>query len=225
SIFSLNANVPIKYLALRLFVEVDKTLFKQPSYRQFVALTDNFSPTLGVPEPQVSLEEETRETNVFLTTVLQSKPFQILYQFLHEKGHPYADDPTTFRKMIAQLWFEHYSRSHGPPDTSGFEHVFIGEEKRKKGRRRGGNRGKKYKEINGLHNWLRFYLLERTASEYFDYKGYIDKRGDIMAAVKFTWKGDLKRIGSMLIGTSPEYDMALYTLCFLSRRGREPCKV
>lgn len=48
---------------------------------------------------------------------------------------------------------------------------------------------------------------------------------NVMAALKFSWNGDLKRSGSMLIGTSPEFDMALYTLCFLSRRGKELCNV
>ncbi|KIH54785.1 hypothetical protein ANCDUO_15067 [Ancylostoma duodenale] len=46
-----------------------------------------------------------------------------------------------------------------------------------------------------------------------------------MAALRFTWQGALKRTGSLLIGTSPQYDMALYTLCFLSRRGKEPCQL
>lgn len=46
-----------------------------------------------------------------------------------------------------------------------------------------------------------------------------------MAAVKFTWKGEMKRSGSFLVGTSPEFDMALYTICFLSRRGRQTCDV
>ncbi|KAJ1347003.1 Poly(U)-specific endoribonuclease [Parelaphostrongylus tenuis] len=83
----------------------------------------------------------------------------------------------------------------------------------------------KNNEISGLHNWIRFYMLERNASENFDYKGFVIKRGKVMASVKFTWKGVPKRSGSLLIGTSPEYDLALYTLCFLSRRGREQCQV
>ncbi|PIO67810.1 hypothetical protein TELCIR_10433 [Teladorsagia circumcincta] len=83
----------------------------------------------------------------------------------------------------------------------------------------------KNREITGMHNWLRFYTLEKNATENFDYKGFVIKRGNVMASVKFTWKGDLKRSGSILLGTSPEYDMALYTLCFLSRRGRDQCEV
>lgn len=41
--------------------------------------------------------------------------------------HPFARDATYFRYWIAQLWFVHYSRARGRADTSGFEHIFIGE--------------------------------------------------------------------------------------------------
>ncbi|KAK6040066.1 hypothetical protein COOONC_22429 [Cooperia oncophora] len=43
--------------------------------------------------------------------------------------------------------------------------------------------------------------------------------------LKFKWQNELKKSGSLMIGTSPEYDMALYTLCFLSRRGNQQCQV
>ena len=36
---------------------------------------------------------------------------------------------------------------------------------------------------------------------------------------RYYWKDQYKRIGSLFVGTSPEYDMAVYTLCFLSRPG------
>jgi poly(U)-specific endoribonuclease len=33
----------------------------------------------------------------------------------------------------------------------------------------------------------------------------------------FTWNGDIKKFGSMFVGTSPELVMALDTICFLAR--------
>ena len=38
----------------------------------------------------------------------------------------------------------------------------------------------------------------------------------------FTWNGDLKKIGSMIVGTSPELVMALDTICFLARPNNKP---
>ncbi|KAL6732707.1 hypothetical protein Aduo_003439 [Ancylostoma duodenale] len=193
------------------FLKVDHELLRKPGYSQYIDMRDNFHRKVGIEEPRVSREEEKREIKAFLNTTLASGPWQILYDFFNRKGHPYAENQTIFRKWIKRLWFKHYSRSRGKLDSSSFEHVFIGEEKKK--------------EVSGLHNWVRLYLLERNRTENFDYQGYILQRGNIMAALKFTWQGALKRTGSLPIGTSPQYDMALYTLCFLSRRGKEPCQV
>ena len=41
---------------------------------------------------------------------------------------------------------------------------------------------------------------------------------------RFSWYKHLKPIASMLIGTSPELELALYTLCYLTR-AREDCRV
>ncbi|VDL81472.1 unnamed protein product [Nippostrongylus brasiliensis] len=46
----------------------------------------------------------------------------------------------------------------------------------------------------------------------------------VMASVKFSWRGDVKQSGSLLFDTSPEYDVALYSLCFPARRGQTQCK-
>lgn len=52
-------------------------------------------------------------------------------------------------------------------DSSGFEHVFVGETKF--GR-----------EIMGLHNWVQFYLQEKAKQ--LDYKGYKASRNDLVTA-------------------------------------------
>lgn len=46
-----------------------------------------------------------------------------------------------------------------------------------------------------------------------------------MAAVKFSWRNRIKHVTSFFIGTSPEFDLAIYTLCFLTRQSRNKCKV
>ncbi|KAK6726637.1 hypothetical protein RB195_004767 [Necator americanus] len=195
----------------RFFKKVDPDLFRKSSFLQLMAMMDNYNRQTGIAEPRTSVEEEKREIAAFLRTVLASEPFQKLFALLKQKGHPFTTSASNFRQWIEHLWFAHYSRAKGKLDTSGFEHVFMGEEKNN--------------EVSGLHNWVRFYYLEKNVTENFDYKGFIVKRGKVMASLKFTWQKKLKRSGSILIGTSPEYDMALYTLCFLSRRGKELCKV
>ena len=52
-----------------------------------------------------------------------------------------------FKSQLKQYWFLPYSRAKGKLDSSGFEHVFVGEIKDKK--------------VSGFHNWLQFYLEEQ----------------------------------------------------------------
>ena len=69
---------------------------------------------------------------------------------------------SSFRETLTELWFNLYSRSSSGPaggDSSGFEHVFVGEEKST--------------TISGFHNWIQFYLEEKAGR--LDYKGYVSK--------------------------------------------------
>ncbi|CAJ0928079.1 unnamed protein product, partial [Mesorhabditis belari] len=195
----------------KFFTKVDQSLLRKSTYEQFLKMCNNFERQTGIKEPKVTNQEEKTETTQFIDLVFQTKPWKTLYEYFHKNQHPFASDPTTWRYWIAQLWFVHYSRARGLADTSGFEHVFMGEAKNG--------------EVSGMHNWIRMYYLERNSTEQFDYKGFLVKRGNLMGALKFSWHSEMKRSGSLLIGTSPEFDLALYTMCFLSRRGRQTCDV
>ena len=63
--------------------------------------------------------------------------------------------------LIAIQWFVELSCIslivYRAQDSSGFEHVFVGE-----------TRGEK--EVIGLHNWIQFYLQEKRGN--IDYKGF-----------------------------------------------------
>lgn len=102
-------------------------------------------------------------------------------------------------------------------DSSGFEHVFVGETRNKA-------------EVIGFHNWIQFYLQEKRG--FVDYKGFFPSRRkrhvsaeeeskNQLITIQFSWKGDVKPIGSSFIGTSPEFEMALYTVCYLAGEGED----
>lgn len=82
------------------------------------------------------------------------------HQYLVAKGKSSRNEKT-FKDQLYDLWFKLYRRTRGARvlDSSGFEHVFVGEVKR-------GSR-----EIIGFHNWIQFYLQEKAGN--VDYQGYI----------------------------------------------------
>jgi poly(U)-specific endoribonuclease len=191
-----------------LFKDVQVDILRRPTFQALIKMLGNFSPQAGITEPD---NDKTKADVVnFINTIFGSKPWTVLTNLLRQKNYPLAKDPNTLKNAIKMMWFDHYSRAKGVPDSSAFEHVFIGELKNG--------------EVSGLHNWVTFYIRERNFTQQFDYKGFIVKRNNLMASVKFTWQGQPKTGGSFFIGTSPEYDMAVFTLCFLARNG-QPCNI
>ena len=118
-------------------------------------------------------------------------------------------DREGFTKLLHDIWFKAYGRSRGGrEDSSGFEHVFVGEVKNDK--------------VSGFHNWIQLYIEEKKGA--LDYRGYIKPRGqneatadddDHVLTLQFAWNGVEKAVGTSFMGTSPEFEMALYTTCFL----------
>ena len=43
---------------------------------------------------------------------------------------------------------------------------------------------------------------------------------DVMG-MQFMWEGYYKQVGSSVIGCSPEFDFALYSLCYITRPGKQ----
>uniref|UniRef100_A0A8C4X007 Uridylate-specific endoribonuclease n=1 Tax=Eptatretus burgeri TaxID=7764 RepID=A0A8C4X007_EPTBU len=181
--------------------EASKILFARPTFAKLIALQDNYVRTTGVPE--LENDQELHEQREFLDVVFKSPVMKALFEFLHKKGkYSLLED---FKDDVEKMWFGFYSRSKGVLDSSGFEHVFVGEIKKSK--------------VSGLHNWVRFYLLEKNRKlNYYSYsfdeqmKDYPD-----VLAMQFMWDGFYKQVGSGFIGSSPEFDLAISTLCFIAR--------
>jgi hypothetical protein len=73
--------------------------------------------------------------------------------------------------------------------------------------------------VQGLHNWVRFQQLEASGeANYLGHWKRVELGGRATGlAFTFTWAGQQKPFGSMLVGTSPEVELALYTTCLLAR--------
>ena len=193
-----------------LFATLDEErVFSRPTYRTFRALLDNYESDAGRAEVVTAAEEA--ENRAFIDAVVETaEVMKEAQRFLVEQRKAPAD-VRQFKRMLYDLWFRlyHRLREDGSKNSSGFEHVFVGE-----------TRGS---QVTGFHNWIQFYLQERRGN--IDYRGYF-RRGTTeemeksprIVTLQFTWKGDCgKPIGSSFIGTSPEFEVAMYTVTHLMR--------
>uniref|UniRef100_A0A8C6JBL6 Uridylate-specific endoribonuclease n=1 Tax=Melopsittacus undulatus TaxID=13146 RepID=A0A8C6JBL6_MELUD len=188
-----------------LYGYVNEKLFSKPTYSSFIKLLDNYRRSTG-KEEEVT-EEELREQENFLREVMKTELMKKLFTFLHSKNR-YGSEQE-FLADLQEMWFGLYSRGDGEQDSSGFEHIFSGEVKKGK--------------VSGFHNWIRFYLLEKQGMvNYFshNFNGPWDTYPDVLG-LQFSWDGFYKEVGAAFIGCSPEFELGLYTLCFIARPGRE----
>lgn len=187
-----------------LFSWVNEDIFRRPTISRFCSLLDNYNPHEGYKE--VVTSEEKQEQAAFLEEISRTAPIKYLYKYLSSKG-TVSGSFQEFKAMMSTLWFDLYNRGGACGSSSAFEHVFVGEIKQDQ-------------EVSGFHNWLQFYLEEAKGA--VDYQGFIlpRRRGQFpdsetqVLTVQFEWNGVLKSVSSTLIGVSPEFEIALYTLCF-----------
>ncbi|KAA6425641.1 MAG: poly(U)-specific endoribonuclease-C-like [Trebouxia sp. A1-2] len=140
-----------------LFVQVNWAALQQHStYALFFALLDNYHAQVGEAEHLTAAQN--LEVQQFLDGVVQTQCMQYVHQILIQQQ--LADrDVSSFKQQLYQMWFRSYTREVRD-DSSGFEHVFVGEARDGK--------------ILGLHNWIQFSNQERQGK--LDYKGYIFPR-------------------------------------------------
>lgn len=193
-----------------LFSHVNETkLANITTFSCLTNLLDNYERSTGVAERVTA--EELAEINLFLDAVLETEVMKRAHQYLVSKGKS-SSDRRLFRSQLYVVWFRLYSRQRQfGLDSSGFEHVFVGETK-------------SGSEIIGFHNWVQFYLQEKN--QHLDYKGYkaghhdLPDQDDHVLNLQFSWHGLVKPVGSAFIGTSPEFEMAIFTIIFLMNTDR-----
>lgn len=201
---------PLDAASRPLFVRVDSEVFRRrPTYKAFVSLLDNYAAEVNTTD--IVTAEEEAETRYFINEVMRTDAMRFCHAFCRsERPEKVPADPSEFSDLLHKLWFKQYKRTKGGvTDSCGFEHVFVGET-------RNG-------QITGFHNWIRFFLEEQRGA--LDYRGYIKPKNDYDACtdgndqvltLQFVWNGAEKLVGTSFIGVSPEFELALYTLCFLA---------
>ncbi|TPP64990.1 Placental protein 11 [Fasciola gigantica] len=180
-----------------------KTIAVPPLLRHviaFINLMDNYHMVLGIDE--TTTPEENVEINSFLEEVMKTEVMRETFRFLKSHGLTKSSE-LQFKEELRSLWFLYYRRKSSR-DSSAFEHVFVGEI-------RDG-------EVSGYHNWIKFAMDEKEHK--INYREYIKQvcgnRPSVISLIFRMRTGALKPFGSMFIGTSPELEMALYTVAFLS---------
>lgn len=170
--------------------------------QKMLPLLDNYERDTSVNEYVTA--QERNEENAFLDAIMSTTVIRHLMSFLKDKGY-ITPDPKQQRDYLKQMWFGLYSRGKGKISSSGFEHVFVSELKNG--------------EVLGLHNWI--YFSKEESANRINYLGYLkyvtfNNKGAILK-IHINQQGVDKPINSMFIGTSPELEIALYTLCYVTR--------
>lgn len=200
-----------------LFTYVDAKVFERPTYKAFLALLDNYTSATGVREV-VTVEEE-QENFAFLKLIMETPVMKYCHNYLVATGKA-PRDKEDFMRFLNDLWFGLYRRTT-TNDSSGFEHVFLGEIKDG--------------EVTGMHNWVQLYEEEKRRN--LDYRGFIYPKRvpgvkgsrlptdeHQLITIQFIWNGCLKKCSSSFIGTSPEFEIALYTMCFFTGGDKDNLK-
>ncbi|CAH8436133.1 unnamed protein product [Schistosoma rodhaini] len=181
-----------------LFEFVDEDIFKnRPTFAKFIALLDNYNPQVGVTE--IVTVEQNREEDDFINELLKTKVMKMTYDFLVKK-QKISGKMGDFGRFLKDLWFKRYKRRR-TGDSSAFEHIFVGEHK-------------KFIML-GLHNWIQFYLKEKKNDiNYYGWKK--SSCHEQLISIEYIDENKYnKPLGSVFIGSSPEFDIAIYTVTFL----------
>ncbi|KAJ3159234.1 hypothetical protein HDU86_001837 [Geranomyces michiganensis] len=190
-----------------LFKNVSPAIFQRfPTYVHFQKLLDNYTAHGGTAE--VVTADELKEQDVFVAEICKTAPIQYVHKLLVAMQLA-PRDLAEFGTLIKKIWFELYKRETAN-DSSAFEHTFTGEIKNGQG-------------VIGFHNWIQFLLEEHRGNA--DYRGWItprSRRFDTapesahILSFQLAWHGEVKPVSTFFIGTSPEFEIALYTLAFVA---------
>ncbi|XP_065371027.1 endoribonuclease CG2145-like [Calliphora vicina] len=192
-------------------LQVNETALSLPNLKTTLLLRrlyDNYE--LFTYQNEDITSEEREEEMDFLKAILDTAIMKQTMEFLKSKD-VVTNNTDSHLELLKTLWFYPYSRKPGDKvlSSTGFEHVFLGEIRKK--------------TVLGLHNWVYFSDQERLG--HMDYKGYIEKESlaegyQYIVTFRSQFYNKSKPYNGIFVGTSPELEMSLYTVCFVLRGGK-----
>ncbi|XP_066288109.1 uridylate-specific endoribonuclease B-like [Branchiostoma lanceolatum] len=149
----------------------------------------------------VTAPHESAEAWTFLNHCLETPVMQETHKFLAQGGVVPVSQKG-FRNRLYTLWFGPYYRPNTGRCSTAFEHTFVGEPC--------------HDYVYGFHNWVRLYEQERDHR--LTYEGWeFSVSNDHIIGIDIDWNGYMSKTGtSFFVGTSPEFELAIYTTCFLA---------
>ncbi|EFN88107.1 Placental protein 11 [Harpegnathos saltator] len=220
NLFEMDKNNAYKYITVNLqgetkedstaddaplpLLDVKPEAYEIPTIKSVLALHDNYE--LDVKKKEEVTSEERKEESELLDKFLETDVFKAAMKFLVDKEFV-PNDEYEFKDTLRRMWFSQFQRVEGEPSSSGFEAIFLAE--------------KLDSYMIGPQNWI--YYAKQEAQKNIDYRGYIKdvKLGDKGEAIKirssFNIPDTKHSVTTLLVGLSPELEMALYTVCFYLR--------
>lgn len=177
--------------------EVDPELFEYPTIYVMRSLYDDYEYDFQ-KKLHRTLETRKRE-NLLIDTFLETSEMSTAMRWLSDQGFI---DPDDFERkdVLRRIWFSVFSGS-----TCGFERVFAAE-----------NYGT---AVVGVQDWI--YFATQESSKRINYMGYVDKldlgKTASLLKLNFEMDGIVRPNATIFVGTLPELEMSLYTICFHAR--------
>ncbi|XP_017767503.1 PREDICTED: poly(U)-specific endoribonuclease homolog isoform X2 [Eufriesea mexicana] len=219
SLFEKEKNSALQYITINLqgqkkdestnddatepLLTVKDEAYEIPTVKAMLPLYDNYE--LDVKTPEIVTADERKEEMELLDKIFETDVIKTTMKFLADRSGFIPDDEYEFRDTMKRLWFSQFKRIDGGASSSGFETVFLAEQFDS--------------DIIGLHNWI--YYAKQEAEKKLNYLGYIKevKLGDKGAILKVrsSLNGIVQPVTTLFVGTSPELEFALYTMCFFVR--------
>lgn len=181
--------------AMGPLIYVREEAYDYPTILAIRALYDCYEHNSTVKETRTP--EKRKKEDLLLDMILNTNVMARAMRWLSDRGFI---DPDDFERKdtLRHIWFTTFDGA-----TSGFERVFTSE---------------RYDtELLGVTDWIYFNYQE--SKNRIDYMGYTDMKNGNRTLLKlnFQMDGITRPNATIFIGTLPELEMSLYTICFYAR--------